>query len=402
MAACLRPQPRLVDTLCDARADAASATDAGGATCLHYLFAGEENESAREREARLFLAARLLRLRGRVLLQQTVAPDGGPVAPWLRTEAQRSPRRCAEAAADLVAAVRSAEVASTTATQAAAATARARSRTAHGQEQVPKRPRRCGEEDDPADVEAAAWAEKLADAWAADADDLGADGFDAAAEAEAAYAQRSKGAAPAEVDDDAYAAELRREMYRRKAARGEAMGPAPPPRGRGRARGRDAEAEAERVRRAEEARLRSAALLAEQARLDAIRGQARLAAAAEAYEERTARFFAELPTHAAGELRHADVPFPGVTDAAVSDAVLAAAAAAGESYAQRRRRLLQAQKRWHPDVWQRHAGALHVGDRDAVLAEVHVTSQRLNRLVEAESAAADSTDAATDTTDRRR
>ena len=183
------------------------------------------------------------------------------------------------------------------------------------------------------------------------------------------------------MDDDAYAAELRRQMHQRHAARDAPMGPSRPPGGAG---------SAERARREADARANSQRLLEEQRRLDVLRSAAAKADAAREHEARAEHFFGALQGAAPLSIRLADVPFPGETDEEVRNVVLAAAAAEAspdappeELEAQRRKLLRRAQKRWHPDIWARHAGAIHDGDREAVLAQVQVASQRLNRLAAA-------------------
>lgn len=405
MAACLTLDARLVSTLAHHHADA-TLTDAHGATCLYYLFSQDEKERGEEEKkkkkkkkdkkkrkkegqsvvaARLFLAAQLLRAYPRQLLCSH-APDGGDIGPWLRKEAENASRVAAsseaEAAVDLVAALRSAQAALTAEATGLAAAARLKQqggkrRHAHGSGA------RQGEED--GDDPDAAWRTKLAGALADDFEEFDPDaaGFSTGT-GHAAGTEGGEAAGAASywdtMDDDAYAAELQRQMRRRYAARNAPMGPSRPIRG--------AAAEAERARRAADARANSERVLAEQRRLDVLRSAAARAAWVREYEARSERFFADLASAVPASLRLTDVPFPGETDEEVANTVLAAAAAEAveeatpdELEVQRRRLLRRAQKRWHPDVWARHAAAIADADREAVLAAVQLTSQRLNRLV---------------------
>jgi hypothetical protein len=408
MAACLTLDARLVSTLAHHHADATS-TDAHGATCLYYLFSqdetngGEEEKKRKKKKkdkkkkkkraresvvaSRLFLAAQLLRAYPRQLLCSH-APDGGDVGPWLRKEAESASKVAAEAAVDLVAALRSAQAALTAEATGLAAAARLEKQGGKRRNTQGSGARQ-GEEDGDHDPDAA-WRTKLADALADDYEEFDPDaaGFSTGTGHTAGTGGGEAAGAASywdTMDDDAYAAELQRQMRQRYAARNAPMGPTAPPRGGAAA---SAAAEAERTRRAADARANSERLLAEQRRLDMLRSAAARAASAREYGARSERFFAGLALAAPASLRLADVPFPGETDEEVANMVLAAAAAEAPEEAtpdelevQRRRLLRRAQKRWHPDVWARHAAAIADADREAVLAAVQLTSQRLNRLV---------------------
>lgn len=270
------------------------------------------------------------------------------------------------------------------------------------------------------------WGARLRSAWAADIDEeaFGADdpfyaefGGD-----EGLYGSHSGSRRVDTMTEEEYREYMWRGAARRLQEQGGAFGPQRPTAADRSARAASASAAAAAAAAAQ----RSAKILHQQREIDEQRRQEALQARMESYARRCEEFFSRLSrlvaqgrvatsdgakipgpsTEPARKLlQFADVPFPTGSDAEIEvllmgetkeapeeparqrgklivpQPVAAREPSSTEAVEARRRRLRQAQLRWHPDRWSRYWPYFRAADVEKIQQEVQATSQRLNRLM---------------------